>query len=423
MRIPSQFNEDNLYRRGRRGNDSAHTSRRLIRLVVGLALVIVVMRQASRPEMYQTFFGPQASSTGGSADSVHDRAAITQQTGGSVAVTVDPESRRVAHQLTRELRPEEQRQWVFALSRWQSGRAVGQIPSSAPALLQRLASLEDLGETSRRSWDAMMEALMKNAMTDPPAATEPDHQPLVAAFLDALDDAAASRVVDGSVWRSGDFDAFYRYLDQADTHSGTNVATTGVLPLLQQPDVFRNQLVRVRGGVARAERIAAKENPYGITEYWQLWLRPSDGADRPMVVIVRTVPTLVAAVGTDAIVEEGPQVAIVGRFLKRLAYQSSLGADLAPVIVGRISVAPLSPQEVTDSKAGGANTASSRLWLTLAAAGLVGFALAMWRTSVMAKRARQLRTEYRREPDEFLRDLDVSAEQPADADPASEDGS
>ena len=60
MRIPSQFNEDSLYRRGGRSAQPAQSYRRLLRLVLGLALVVVIMRQASRPEIYQAFFGDTA---------------------------------------------------------------------------------------------------------------------------------------------------------------------------------------------------------------------------------------------------------------------------------------------------------------------------------------------------------------------------
>ena len=71
----------------------------------------------------------------------------------------------------------------------------------------------------------------------------------------------------------------------------------------------------------------ASENVYGIESYWQLWLRPSDGADRPMVVIVPDVDDAVAAVGQGD-ETEGPPVIVAGRFLKRLAYTSAMGADL-----------------------------------------------------------------------------------------------
>ncbi len=60
VRIPSEFNDDNLYhrdRRGRRGVVSAGSIRRLVRLVIGLVLVVVVMKQAANEAIYRPFFG------------------------------------------------------------------------------------------------------------------------------------------------------------------------------------------------------------------------------------------------------------------------------------------------------------------------------------------------------------------------------
>ncbi len=430
MRIPSQFNEDSLYRRGKHPEESAQSYRRLARLLIGLALVIVVMRQASKPAMYRTFFGPQAASVGeadaspmagsgaGSAAGVGSAASAGSDNSGVAAniaeVTISPDDRRIANSLTEPLSPADQRQWIFGLSRWQAGQSIDNAALSLPTVLDQLSTLESISDEQRLSWQVMLESFQKwteNEFDAPPAPSSIG-LPRVAAFLAALDDAAASRVVDGSVWRSGDFDAFYRYLDRANGLSATGIAMTGTLPLLQQPDVFRNQRVRVQGGVARTERIQARDNPYGITEYWQLWLRPSDGADRPLVAIVPRVPELVEAVGEDAIAQQGPQVAIVGTYLKRLAYESAMGADLAPVVIGRIVSAPSSePPPIQETS--GDEPFLGRLWLTVALSSLVGFALAaitMWRTTVMARRSRELRTANRKGPDDFLKELGSSAD-------------
>jgi hypothetical protein len=419
MRIPSQYNEDSLYRRGRGRDESAKNQRRLVRLVIALALVVVVMNQASKPAIYQTFFAPQESAPGHwktspsrSATAIDpNQPAPANPTPIAPEAPIAPEDRAVAHLLTQELLPTDQREWVVGLSRWQSGRPVDAIPSTIETILDRLATVQNASDEQRMAWQAMLESFMKTTIVGNQASTPTTaDRPRVAAFLAALDDAAASRVVDGSVWRSGDFDSFYRYLDQAGGLSETGIAATGVLPLLQQPDVFRNQLVRVHGGVARAERIDARENPYGITEYWQLWLRPSDGADRPLVAIVAAVSAPVESVGRQGITDLSPQVTIVGTFLKRLAYESAMGADLAPVVVGRIVVAPVSENEVVHRVEQG-DDFQRRLWMTATLASLIGFTLAavtIWRTSAMSKRARELRSAHRKEPDEFLNSLGKS---------------
>lgn len=404
MRIPSQFNEDNLFRQRSRRNESAQTYRRLLRLLMGLALVVVVMRQASKPAIYETFFGPEVAVGAppqlqpGSSIQLGVSSPIDAQT-----TRITPEDRQVALGLVGAMQPTQQREWVVALSRWEAGRPIETVPSSIDFVLDQLTSQSDISEQDRLRWKTMVDSLTTRQGT---AIPSPDAQPAISALLAALDDAASARVVDGSVWRSGDFDLFYRYLDQASQISGIGVAASGVLPLLQQPDVFRNQWVRASGTVARAESIQAKSNPYGITNYWQLWIRPSDGADRPMVAVVPEVPALVKAVGPEAVLKEGPRITIVGRFFKRLAYQSSLGADLAPVVVGRITVAPIIEEELSvTGQATRLRETSGQLWTTITVASLVGIMLAlltMWRTSVMAKRARSLRNEHRQQPDDFL---------------------
>jgi len=415
MRIPSQFNEDNLYRRGSGRNESDKAVRRLIRLVVALALVVVVMRQASKPGIYQPFFGSQLSAPQGGSPQAPSLAAIrSSESTSDDRVPITPEDRAVANRLVQELLPTDQSQWTVAFSRWQSGREVAEIPSTVATIEDQLPTMDDVDQQQRVAWQAMLASFMETTMPEQtPSLPNPQDRPRVAALLAALDDAAASRVVDGSVWRSGDFDSFYRYLDRSGELSATGVASVGVLPLLQQPDVFRSQVVKADGSVARADRVEARPNPYGISEYWQLWLRPKDGADRPLVAIVPTVPEAVGAVGTGPITDQGPQVTIVGTYLKRLAYESAIGADLAPVVVGRIESAPriesraAPPADVEEAL-------TFRFWLTAAIACLIGFslaAIAIWRTSAMAKRARQLRGAHRQEPDEFLSRLGESAEQ------------
>ena len=441
MRIPSHFNQDSLYRRDNRERATADSYRRLIRLVIGLALVIVVMRQASRPAMYQTFFDPSVATAQASGDApsppqgavgfAGDREVSpnrSTETGDpQQAVPITAEDRRIANAIVADLLPTDQRQWVVALSRWTTGRQVQLVPSSIESISSLLNSVDWIGPERLARWQTTFQsfstAASSNALDDsgrdsalPSQQHTPSLQPLpgedelpvVTAMLAALDQAASARVVDGSVWRAGDFDSLYRFLDQATQSTPGDAAATGVIPLLQQPDVFRNQWVRMGGGVARTERIAAPENPFGITHYWQLWLRPNDGADRPLVAIVPSVPESVAAVGSEATKMEGPEIVVVGKYLKRLAYQSGLGADLAPVVVGSITSAPISELELAQQNDQESSEESLPMWLPILLACLLGVLLAavvMWRTSVSAKRARELRTAHRAEPDSFLQDL------------------
>ena len=147
MRIPSQFNDESLYRRRPNPRDSGDTTRRLIRLALGLVLVLVVMRQAARPELYQAFFG----SPPGQGSPIAGDAPITQPTsagqptsaehpipagrpgipaGQPGAVEVDARDQAIARSLTRSLRPSDWQQWMVTLTRWRTGRALELVPST-----------------------------------------------------------------------------------------------------------------------------------------------------------------------------------------------------------------------------------------------------------------------------------------------------
>ena len=190
------------------------------------------------------------------------------------------------------------------------------------------------------------------------------------------------------------------------------------LPLLlvQRADlVLDGEMPGVRsvGRVARSQRIDAAQNEFGIAEYWQLWIRPAAGADRPLIAIVPTVPGDVAAVGPAASDANGPTVIVVGRFLKRLAYQSGIGADLAPVVVGKlVAASPVPRGDAATVADADSQIGKPALWLLVALSTIGGLSLAglaMWRTSATAKRTRQLRRSRNQSPDAFLLSLGQTA--------------
>ncbi|MEC7409870.1 MAG: hypothetical protein VYB72_13710, partial [Planctomycetota bacterium] len=171
----------------------------------------------------------------------------------------------------------------------------------------------------------------------------------------------------------------------------------GVLPLLQQPEIYRNQWVRVAGEVARVEQIQTPDNPYEVDDYWKIWLRPLNGVNRPIVVIVPSIPKSVRDFDSSDDDSIPPELQISGRFLKRLSYRSGLGADLAPVIVGEIRYAPASPEEITQTLTETSEDDSNLFW-PLGIALVIGFSLsviAMWSTGKAAKKSRQLRQSQR----------------------------
>lgn len=413
MRIPSQFDDDSLYRRKIPRGESVKTFRKLIRLALGLALVVVVMLQAAKPAVYRPFFGHLPAKSGGAAASLPSALAKRTQVSTSGNAKTEqthhsPKDRQIANELILQLSRKEQVSWTVTLSRSLRGMKIEKLPDAIATTAQKLKFDPDLGSAQRAEWEFAVQDL---AGTMPPPKADPQYGLAQKnALLAALDEAAVNRVIDGSVWRSNDFDSFYRALDSASQLPNSGTATVGALPLLQQPDVFLNQMVTIHGNVALVENIKAPENPYGIEDYWQLWVKPAEGADRPIVAVVPDVPRSVSEqAGTQIAAAEGAQISVVGKFLKRLAYKSGAGADLAPVVIGRLTYAPFAEGEQAVTPTTNETTVStSKFWLiaSISCIGGVGLAmLLMWRTSVLAKQSRKLRTAYRQDPEEFLKGL------------------
>ncbi len=446
MRIPSQFNEDNLYRRGSRRSDSAGSLRQVIRMVVLLVLLVFVMSHAGKPRYYEIFFGVQGEQeivTVASGGVSFDAALLATQQQRVKDLPVTEPCRQLAAALTGTLSRHEQRQWITILVHWNYGNPFPLTGALAEQTMQTLEDLLGIDEGERDSWkqtlnrfaeiyaDAELsagdqqsggeDAEAESSDDDAETSDEVDQAALLSdqdavrlvAWLSALDSAALNRVVDGSVWRSSDFDAFYLQLAQSGALDSAAAVTTAVVPLLQQPEVYRGRLVRVSGVIVKADRMDATENPHSIDEYWQLWIRPDTGGDRPIVFIVPKLPIPVK----ESVLQGGqPRTPFVGRFFKRLAYRSQVGADLAPVVIGRV-YAPQRSLRVAAPAPASSNRISNknRFLLTLLIASVVGVsfaAITMWRTSVAAKRSRELRARCQ-DPDDFLQDLrqtDITSE-------------
>jgi hypothetical protein len=100
--------------------------------------------------------------------------------------------------------------------------------------------------------------------------------------------------------------------------------------LFCQPDQYRGRLVTVSGVVRRANRVPLASNSYGIKDYHQVWLWPSDSPTEPIVIYCLDLPKGFPE-GTD-LVEE---VEVTGFFFKRWAYQAKEAIRTAPEILAR----------------------------------------------------------------------------------------
>jgi hypothetical protein len=100
--------------------------------------------------------------------------------------------------------------------------------------------------------------------------------------------------------------------------------------LFRQPDYYRGRLVTVSGIVRRATRVALIRNDYGIKEYYQVWLWPSDNPTAPIVVYCLRLPK-----GFPTGDELAEQSELTGLFFKRWAYQAQDAIRTAPALLAR----------------------------------------------------------------------------------------
>ena len=394
VRIPSQFNDGSLY--GRRKDDRAaggaspHIAKRrlvanhhrqIIRMILALVLVFVVIGAAAKPEFYEPFFIAEAVDT--------DVENQTLSNSSDPAIVILDEIREQSVEIASTLNPQEQMHVARELIRFQSGLH----DESVKAVLSELAISEDGVSEDGVKAEAMVEALIETLIGE-----------------------AQQRVIDGAVWRGKDRDALRLRLMRSEqppvSANRRPAAIVGVLSMLQQPQAFLGQPVRVLGRVARAKLISeklsgsdsgdkdsggedsAKEDP--LPDYWQLWLQPSRGADRPVLVLVTSVPEEIARFKEGGSFKNAPRVVVDGVFFKRLAYQSSLGADLAPVVVGRLLQSKASSASLTQRVDQSTDPTKIGPFAVIAGAigmGVILAGLVVWRTAKSAKHTRRLRRD------------------------------
>ena len=100
--------------------------------------------------------------------------------------------------------------------------------------------------------------------------------------------------------------------------------------LFRQPSVYRGRLVTVAGMVRRAHRLVLPENDYGIREYYQLWLWPSDNPSAPLVIYCLELPK-----GFPTGMEIAEQAELTGFFFKRCAYEAQDVLRIAPELLAK----------------------------------------------------------------------------------------
>lgn len=358
---------------------------------IAMALVIAVIRQAGNPAIYEPFFGefgppePVAGSSvdvppwagaapalGPAAESADPDPALLDtllrvvdglgdRNVGDLMVLVDSALADVAPELSTESS-------VGQRGERSSSDDPARSPSGQQLLLpglwvERLSSALQQAAASAR--------LAENGGEVERAALDWSDRETLWALRFAMDRWVLGRVDQSSVWKGPDRLAFYRFMKIAPASlSGDRPTHASVVSLLQQPDVYLHRSVAVTASVARSIPRKGTDNPFGVEDYWELWLRPRDGGERPLVLFVSEVSEAIRRVGPDASLADGPTISAEGVYLKRLAYRSAAGSELAPAIVGRAialqpeSSAIVSPRGAVGGRPGG--------WFLVAISVMVG---------------------------------------------------
>lgn len=392
MRIPSSFTEDNLYSRQNRRTRGPSPHRRLMRLVLAMILVIAVMRQAGNPRVYEVFFpasvappvskAPVAIARNDSATSV---AQVAQgPIAPTAADTLDGNFLARLQKMLAILGDERNAELMKSLATIRGGKvddadSARHDPSkTASQPSDNAPAFEHTGwpESWRDQLNAaFLEAAGESGESDRPAAEKPPdwgNSFTVVHLQNALDRWAIARVDPSAIWKASDVLGFYRLLEKDTNHFGDAFASrTSVTSLVQQPDVYLHRRVVLPASVARVILRTAAKNPFGVDQYWEVWLRPRDGSERPLVAFTSEVSAEIAAIPADATLSDGPMVWIDGVFLKRIAYQSSLGRELAPAIVGTLRQPETSP-----SLSDAASSESPEGWVLVFVSAAIGFSAA-----------------------------------------------
>jgi hypothetical protein len=148
-------------------------------------------------------------------------------------------------------------------------------------------------------------------------------------------DPAWAAVKDNALFQPAEHDAWFLLWDEVRHTTPAELERRAIgevtyAQLVNQPDVYRGQPVRIRGRVLRESVKAAPKNSLGITDYHRLIIAPVGGGDWPVMVYCLDLPP--GFPRGDGLKED---VAITGLFFKNWSYAYDGGMGLAPVLVTR----------------------------------------------------------------------------------------
>jgi hypothetical protein len=182
-------------------------------------------------------------------------------------------------------------------------------------------------------------------------------------------------VEDNAMFLEAEHEAWFLLWEEAKRFSSAEldqqaIADVTYAQLVNQPDAYRGQAVRVRGRILREAVKRAPENSLGISEYHQLVLAPIGGGDWPVIVYSLNLPP--GFPRGDGLQED---VALTALFFKNWSSPDGEGMGLFPVLVARSF--PWQPAQAA-AVAKAADADMTVVWIGASAAIVAAIGFIIW---------------------------------------------
>ncbi len=213
-------------------------------------------------------------------------------------------------------------------------------------------SLAELKPTEQSSWEAILRSANKRWSEESRPALEAAAQGVAVQgeqlvgldrFQQTLDRLNLNLIRDDSPLRPDENDIWFRLMLKAKHTPPAQLqkeATSDVtyIQIFKQTSTYRGDLVRFKGIVRRAWRTPTVNNPWGMKDYYVVYIHPLDGPNAPIIAHLQTLPEGFPKVeerprnGKDVNYHEN--VTVTGYFFKRQAYPGADGTYTAPLLLG-----------------------------------------------------------------------------------------
>jgi hypothetical protein len=214
-------------------------------------------------------------------------------------------------------------------------------------------SLAELKPDERESWEKILREVNERWSQKTRPALEaaahgvqvpPEQLPGLEYFQQTLDQLALNLVKDDSPLRPDEGDMWFRLMNRAahtpeEELSKASLHGITYLQMFKQSSHYRGDPIHIRGIVRGAWKTPAVNNPWGLQDYYVLWIHPDGGPNSPIVVHVRSLPA-----GFPEVKERGDDgkwqklhedVTVDGYFFKRQAYLGLDGTYAAPLLLAK----------------------------------------------------------------------------------------